>query len=271
MMQIFGLQLDIAWEDRATNHAAVTAMLQAAPPPRGALVILPEMFASGFSMNVAAIAEADERASERFIETLAKRWGVTIIAGIVTKVRGAHLSAGRGDKAFRGFNEAIICSEHGQAIMRYRKMHPFSLAGETEHYLPGDNIGVFDWHGITVSPLICYDLRFPEIFRRATRRGAEMFAVIANWPAARIEHWTALLRARAIENQAYVVGVNRCGTDPKLIYPGRSILFDPNGTIIAELGDGPAVLRASVEAKSVRDFRRKLPFLEDMRDDLLAP
>ena len=95
-----------------------------------------------------------------------------------------------------------------------------------------------------------------------------MFVVIASWPSVRAEHWTALLAARAIENQAYVVGVNRCGKDPKFSYPGRSVVFDPSGKVVAELGDQQDVIRAEVHAELVSEYRRELPFLDDMRDDL---
>ena len=134
----------------------------------------------------------------------------------------------------------------GREVARYTKLHPFSPAGESLHYLPGDAVLLADVHHTKVSPFICYDLRFPEAFRRAIRLGAELLVVIANWPDARADHWTTLLKARAIENQAYVLGVNRCGRDPWLSYPGRSALFGPKGELISELGPEESPLRATL-------------------------
>ena len=137
----------------------------------------------------------------------------------------------------RGRNEAVVFNPEGKLICRYAKIHPFSFGGESKHYAPGTEIVSFQWHDFVAAPFICYDLRFPEVFRIATRRGAHLIAVIANWPAKRVSHWVALLQALAIENQAYVVGVNRVGNDPKLGYPGRSLIVDPQGEIVAEGSD----------------------------------
>ena len=118
----------------------------------------------------------------------------------------------------------------------------------------------------TVSPFICYDLRFPEIFRTAAAsHRPELYVVIANWPEKRILHWVRLLQARAIENQAYVVGVNRIGTDPYYHYPGRSLILDPHGEIVADAGADEGVLRACLDLASLRKYREGLPFLKDMR------
>src|SRR5690606_6307419 len=116
-----------------------------------------------------------------------------------------------------------------------------------------------------VSPLICYDLRFPEAFRLATKQGAEMFVVIANWPTARVEHWLTLLKARAIENQAYVIGCNRVGRDPKVVYPGRSVIIDPRGNVLADAGGDPGVISSSIDAAALREYRKTFPALNDIR------
>jgi len=127
----------------------------------------------------------------------------------------------------------------------------------------------FEWSGCRVAPTVCYDLRFPELFRRAVARSGravELLAVIANWPVARIEHWSALLRARAIENQAYVAGCNRIGTDPALTYNGHSQIIDPSGKVVADAGGKGTVIRAELDLANLREYRRKLPFLADMRE-----
>jgi predicted amidohydrolase len=258
MSTLICIQLDIAWEDKAANHEKVRRMLDAAEPPRGALVVLPEMFATGFSMSVPAVTETGRRQTLDFLARTAADYGVSIVAGVVTTASGG-----------RGRNEAAVFNDRGDELKRYQKIHPFCIGGEKDCYEAGRSPALFEWAGLKVCPFICYDLRFPEIFRVATRQGAEMFAVIANWPAARVHHWTTLLAARAIENQAFVAGVNRVGTDPKLTYPGRSLVIDPKGQVLADAGEAEGFRRVEIDAQLLHDYRRELPFLGDLREDFL--
>jgi omega-amidase len=165
----------------------------------------------------------------------------------------------------RGYNQAVVVGPDGTALARYSKMQPFSLGGEAKNYTAGDQPVFFAWQGLIVAPFICYDLRFPELFRSAVRGGAQLFTVIANWPHMRIHHWVTLLQARAIENQAYVAGVNRCGTDPKFTYNGRSIIVDPHGTILADAGDGEGMISAEISPEIVNKWRAEFPALQDIR------
>ena len=254
-MDVIGVQLDIAWEDKAANCVAVRRRLHDADVREGTFVILPEMFATGFSMDVAAIVEDVGGATEQFLAEGARQFGATVLGGVVTR-----------SEAHRGRNEAVAFDPEGREIGRYAKIHPFSFAGEGDHYESGEGIVTFDVDGVTVAPFVCYDLRFPEVFRTAVRRGAELFAVIANWPQVREEHWVTLLRARAIENQACVVGVNRCGADPNHDYSGRSLIVDPRGEIIADAGSGAGLIRAELDLPALRDYRKQFPALQDMRD-----
>jgi omega-amidase len=258
-MHVVAVQFDIAWEDRAANHAKVAALLERQSPPRDSVVVLPEMFASGFSMNVAKTAQDETRADERFVAELCRRFGVWCVAGVVS--RSASREMGR--------NEAVAVDPQGQLVARYCKMHPFSLAGEDHCCEAGNEVVTFDCQGFTAAPVICYDLRFPELFRLATRRGATVFLVIANWPDARAEQRLILLRARAIENQAYVVGVNRVGDDPGHHYAGQSVIIDPRGDVIAQAGDGEQLLHADLDPGTLKDYRASFPWLGDVRDDLL--
>jgi predicted amidohydrolase len=149
-------------------------------------------------------------------------------------------------------------------------MHPFSFAGETKHFESGEGITLFEWQGFKVAPLVCYDLRFPELFRHAVSRGAELFVVIANWPQVREEHWLALLRARAIENQAFVFGVNRSGADPHAGYGGRSLALNPRGETIAEGSRQAEALVCNISKEELLAYRQAFPALADMRRDLLG-
>lgn len=253
-MKIYCVQHDIAWEERRPNFVRVEAMLAAAKPERGSLVLLPEMFASGFSLNVPAIREGRDRATERFLGKMAKQFGIFLLGGLVTtKTNG------------KGSNQCVVYDPSGVEIARYTKLQPFTFGGESAKFDPGRGVTLFDWQGFKVSPFICFDLRFPEHFRAAAKRGAQVITVIANWPVARIEHWVTLLRARAIENQAYVAGVNRCGVDPTLRYNGRSLIVSPKGEILADAGNGESVICAELNAEELMIYRRDLPFLADMR------
>jgi predicted amidohydrolase len=150
-------------------------------------------------------------------------------------------------------------------------MYPFTLAGEKKYYEAGTELTTFRCHDFTACAFICYDVRFPEIFRVAVRQNADLMIVIANWPQPREPHWLALLRARAIENQCYVAGVNRAGDDPHIHYGGRSIIFDPRGETVAEAGPGAQVLLAEIELQPLVDYRREFPALADMRPEFFNP
>jgi len=257
-MKTLILQLDIVWENKPANHARVVEMIEAAKPEPGTLVVLPEMFSTGFSMNVPAVHDSETGETESFLQTLAAEYRIHLVAGLVTL----------GDEG-KGFNQCLVLRPDGTEAARYSKLHPFTLGGELDNYHKGEDVVLVDCGEFTLSPFICYDLRFPEIFRRAVSRGANLFTVIANWPAVRIEHWMTLLKARAIENQAYVIGVNRAGRDPFLEYPGASMIIDPLGRAIAQLGPGEASFSAEILIDELNEIRRSLPFLADMRPDFI--
>ncbi|MBI1840855.1 MAG: carbon-nitrogen family hydrolase [Verrucomicrobia bacterium] len=253
-MNIVALQWDLAWEDRSANFATVRRLLDSAPPAPGSLVILPEMFATGFTMNVEVAREPSPSPVEAFLSEIARGHQVALLAGLASGFPGA-----------RPRNEAVFVNPEGRIVSRYAKRQPFSPSGEAALFEAGGASVVLEWAGFQVSPLVCYDLRFPELFREAVAQGAEVLVVIANWPSKRAEHWVTLLRARAIENQAYVVGVNRCGRDPGFPYPGRSIVVDPHGDIVADAGAGETALKASLDREALVQWRRDFPALRDRR------
>jgi len=255
-MKIFCCQLDSVWENKAANFEKARTLIAQAKPPGGSLVLLPEMFATGFSMNIAGIAEDAGPKSETtaFLAGTAREFGIYLLGGLVTN-----------GKEGRGRNQSAVFSPEGKEITRYTKCQPFTLGGESDAYEAGREIVTFDWQGCTVAPLICYDLRFPELFRAAVRREAQLFAVIASWPIKRIHHWVTLLQARAIENQAYVAGVNRTGVDPKFIHNGRSLIANPHGDILAQAAEGECAISAEVDIAALKAWRAEFPALQDMR------
>ncbi|CAN5178378.1 carbon-nitrogen family hydrolase [soil metagenome] len=253
-MHVILCQTGIAWEDRGMNAELVREQIGGVSVEVGDLVVLPEMFASGFTMDVGAAAEEVGGESERFLADLAEETGACVVAGVVT--------AGAGG---RGRNECVAVAPGGQTLCRYRKLHPFSYSGEADYYEAGESVEVFDWGGFVVCPTICYDLRFPELYRAGVDLGADLFTVIANWPAPRHEHWRTLARARAIENQAYVVAVNRAGDDPHHHYKGGSMVVAPTGDILAEAGEDPEALVVRLDPASVAAWREEFPALRDRR------
>ena len=254
-MNVIALQFDIAWEDKSANFAKVSRLLSRAAPQKDSLVVLPEMFATGFSMNTAKIAEDHGGETEQFLAATAKELGVFLVGGAALRGRDG-----------RARNQALAFSPAGELLAGYAKMRPFTPGGESEHYVAGERSTAFRWGECAVAPLICYDLRFPELFRQtAAALQPELFVVIASWPEKRILHWARLLQARAIENQAYVVGVNRVGNDPYYHYCGRSLCVDYNGDILADAGEREDWLRAELDLATLRQYRQGLPFLADMK------
>jgi len=255
VVKIYALQFDIAWENPPENFARVRSLLAPSPPEPGALLVLPELFATGFSMNTPVIAEPRHGATEQFLTALATEYGVAVVGGVAARER---------DGTCR--NQAVGFAPNGERICEYTKQRPFTPGQEHQHYVAGDRPVAFRWGGCSVAPFICYDLRFPELFRAAVRKfQPELFVVMANFPAKRIQHWVRLLQARAIENQAYVVGVNRIGADPFHHYNGCSLIVDPHGERIADAGESAGVIQAEPDLDQLAKYRAGLPFLKDLR------
>ncbi|MFZ4765306.1 MAG: nitrilase-related carbon-nitrogen hydrolase [Roseimicrobium sp.] len=248
------VQFDIAWECKPRNHAKVRALLDAENPAPGSLIVLPEMFSTGFSMNLSVTAQRPEREDEAFLSELAMTYQCAVTGGVISPMESGMAR-----------NESVTFGPDGGILGRYAKMQPFTLGGEATGHLPGEQVVTFAWQGFVVSPFVCYDLRFPEHFRTAARLGANLFTVLANWPVKRYHHWLTLLQARAIENQAYVIGVNRSGSDPSLHYNGRSVVASPHGHIVADAGEGEGVVTASVLLEEVTQWRADFPALQDIR------
>ena len=254
MNMVGAVQFDIAWENKPANFARVRRLLEQAHVPPDSLIAFPEMFATGFSMNAKAIAEAYGGETEGFLGQTAKEFGIYLVAG----------AAMRG-KSGQARNKALVFSPEGKLIAWYAKMRPFTPGGEKDSYTPGHAVAGFRWRDCTVSPFVCYDLRFPELFREAAKaHRPELFVVIANFPEKRIHHWVRLLQARAIENQAYVLAVNRIGKDPYYEYCGRSMIVDPDGEIVADAGAKEGCITVNLDLVRLRKYRSGLPFLEDM-------
>jgi predicted amidohydrolase len=253
-MKVAAVQHDIVWEDGDTTRSRLVDPIAEAAASGAALIVLSEMYATGFSMRPERIAEPEGGPNEQFLIERAREHRCWIVGSI------AQWSTEEDSKAR---NVSVLAGPDG-AVHRYAKIHPFSYAGEDKQYQAGTDFCTVDIDGLRVSLFVCYDLRFADEFW-ALGPGTDLFVVVANWPEPRREHWRTLLRARAIENQAYVVGVNRVGTVKDLKYVGDSAIIDPLGVVLAEQTGQEAVLVADVTAERVSDVRAEFPFLADRR------
>jgi predicted amidohydrolase len=259
-MKISLIQSDISWNNPSENVRRCAALASEALASQGEVLIFPEMFTCGFSMPTGNLAEESSHEGREFLRTLASQHSVFTI-GSTPEVGSVG----------ENYNTAWIFGPDG-AQSSYRKIHPFSLGGEADSYSPGTHTQTAVLEGssgetLRCTALICYDLRFAPLFWAEAPR-TDLFVVVANWPVTRREHWLTLLRARAIENQAYVAGVNRVGVGGGLTYSGDSVLFAPDGTELGALGDSQGTLTCDVTSTAVAAWREKLPALRDRRPEI---
>lgn len=242
------VQTDIAWEDSAKNLESYDALLKSVSDTD--LVILPEMFTTGFSMNPGAVAETMDGKTVAWMRETAKSRREDMVASVAIEEDGHY------------FNRLLWAKADG-SLFKYDKKHLFSFAGEDKHYTPGVKpliVNINDW---SVATFICYDLRFP-VWSRNNQYKYDLAIYIASWPERRAKHWKALLQARAIENQAYVVGVNRVGTDGNGIrYSGDSMLIDPLGEVLFHQSDIEIIHTETLSKRHLFEVRNQFPFLKD--------
>lgn len=253
-MKVAAIQHDIVWEDRDATLARVAPMVAGAVTDGAELVVLPEMFAVGFSMATPRLAEPPGGPTTAWLEQAAASHGVWIGGSLPERVAGAQ----------RPNNTFVLAGPDG-TVHRYAKRHPFGYGGEHRYYDAGDRAVTVVIDGVRLSLTICYDLRFADQFW-ALAPQTDAYLVVANWPAARRAHWKALLVARAIENQAYVVGVNRVGTagaGRDVEHGGDTCIIDPMGEVLASAAGEEAVVSADIDPATVANIRARFPFLAD--------
>lgn len=251
-MKISLVQYSPKWEDKNSNMIKIRKILSQ-QSELGDLVIFPEMTLTGFTMNTIVMSEKLKGESFIFFSEIANRNSTNVFAGMIEQKGKNYL------------NTLIHCDAEGKLKKNYHKLHPFSFSSEDKFYNKGEELVVTKVEGWKIGLSICYDLRFPELFRLYAKMGVELIINIANWPDTRIEHWRTLLKARAIENQCYVAGVNRVGKDLKLNYNGYSSLFDPMGKEVVSKKDKETILTADIDKNYVVEVRKRLPFLNDIR------
>jgi len=247
------LQLDLVWEDSHANMAVIEEQL-ARHKSKSDLIVLPEMFTSGFTMNPENIAEAPQTNTYKWMRMIADQKQAAVMGSYVIKEKG-------------GFYNRLLVVFPGGKSMSYDKRHLF-IKGEDAKYQQGNSRLIFEWKGWKIHPLICYDLRFPVWSRSKISDDSpyeyDLLVYVANWPSARVFAWNTLLKARAIENQSYCIGVNRVGDDPNsLTYPGQSVAVNFLGEELYNCGDKVDINTVILDRQSLVDFRDQLPFQLD--------
>lgn len=251
-MKIGLVQYSPVWEDKKLNREKLTSLLQEEVEDVD-LLIFPEMTLTGFTMRSRKYAEKLDGESFIYFSNIAKKFNCDVIAGIIE------------NNLVKYFNTLLHITKNGKLKISYHKIHPFSFSNEDKHYSAGEKPIVTDINGWKTGLSICYDLRFPELYRLYGKQKVNLIIDIANWPDTRIKHWLALLKARAIENQCFIAGVNRVGDEPRLHYNGSSGIFDPMGRTVVKVVNEERVIFAEIEKKLVIETRKKLPFLDDIR------
>jgi omega-amidase len=258
LLRVAALQHDIVWNDRQANFARLAPMIAAAAGAGAGLVLCTETFSTGFAVDEPDLGEPEGGPSSSFLAEQAAQHGIWVGGTCPELPAGAD----HGDDR-RPYNTFVLAGADG-TVHRYRKIHPFTFGGEDKSFRAGSDLLTVDIAGLRVSLLVCYDLRFAdEFWQRAN--DTDVYLVPANWPDKRRLHWQVLLQARAIENQAYVVGVNRVGEGGRLSYCGDSRIVDPAGELLATAAGGETMLLADLSAQRVAEVRDRFRFLQDRR------
>lgn len=252
-MKIALCQTDIRFEDKEYNLRRAEELIGRAAGEGTALALFPEMSFTGFSMNTDVTSD-NSRDTENRMKELAKKYGINIGFGRVEKCDD-NLS----------LNLYEIVDSNGEIILTYAKRHPFSYGGEGTVFKGGDTVKTCMIDGIPVSVQICFDLRFPGAFWKVAC-DTHLMIVPANWPDRRVEQFKALLRARAIENQYYIIGLNCVGQQGKASYNGQSVVYNPKGEELLSCGDSEGIYYFEFE-DDVDKAREKFPVLKDRRED----
>jgi predicted amidohydrolase len=252
-------QVELTDGDFAGNLATANEVAAEAGRRGSDLLALPELWLSGYALDQAdrlALAPADSRWEA--VADLASGHGQAV-AGSVLAFEGPSVR-----------NRLVVHGSDGAAMAHYDKVHLFGQMDEDKFLAPGSDLVIADLGWCRVGLAICYDLRFPELFRRMAREGAQVILLAAQWPHVRKEHWRTLVRARAIENQLYVLAANRAGSEGKLRFAGHSMVVDPWGDVLQEAGEAPTLLTVDIDVARVAEVRETFPVWKDVRPEVYA-
>ncbi len=249
-MRIATVSLDQIWEDKKANLIVCEDYIREASQENANLIVFPEMTLTGFSTNIEKITDM-ENETVKYFQNMAEKYKVAILFGAVVK---------SGTKAL---NQAILLNNEGSILKKYNKIHPFSFTGEDKYFDSGDKLGIVDFQDHRLGLSICYDLRFPELYT-AMAKECDVVINIANWPKKRVDHWHTLLKARAIENQLFTIGVNRVGIDGNgLEYQESSSVYNANGELLKPEHTYKDMKLYTIDKKFTEEFKQKFNTTND--------
>jgi omega-amidase len=252
-------QMNIIMGDVTRNTTTMQKMVVEASRRGSHMVLLPELWSTGYDWSgYREQAETLNTGMFSTISGLAQKSKISVFGSIFEK-RGNQVS-----------NGAAFYASNGRLMGVYRKIHLFKLFDEDRYLQAGNAPLTLDLPWGATSVAVCYDLRFPELFRRYADQGAKLVLIVAEWPLARIDHWRMLIQARAIENQCFVAAVNAAGPTGDVVFGGHSMIVDPWGKIVAEAGEDPMLLTADIELDRVTEVRNQIPVMDDRRSDVFG-
>ena len=261
MIQKIGLaQMDIVFGNPEENKEKVEKWVEIASDQGCGTVVLPELWPTGYDLTrLDDIADEGAKDSSIFLSSLSKKYSIHIVGGSVP------------NKTEQGVaNTLLVTNSDGELVKKYSKLHLFKLMDEHHYLVPGLDMGMFTLQGEEMAGLICYDIRFPEWFRKHVLQGAKVVYVVAEWPEKRIDHWQTLLRARAIENQCFVIACNRVGSDPNNEFGGCSLIIDPWGDILSKGSRSEELVTAEINLQEVEKVRKQIPIFQDRRPEFYS-
>lgn len=258
-MKISCIQMDMAFGAADENFERAKQLIRAAAQENPDVIVLPETWNTGFfpRENLPALCDTDCARVKQELGALAAELHVNLVAGSVSNVREGRV-----------YNTACVFDRAGSCVAQYDKTHLFTPMGEHEFYTPGDHVCRFRLDGVECGLIICYDIRFPELTRSLSLSGAQMLFVVSQWPQARVEHLSTLVRARAIENQMFAVCCNSCAAAGETKYAGASAVVDPWGKTLAQAAEHEEIITAACDMAVVGDIRQSINVFRDRRPEL---
>lgn len=256
-MKIACVQMDIIFGEPEQNYQQVINYLTEAAANGAETIVLPEMWNTGYALTeLSTLADSTNRTVE-LLKSFAKEHAVNIVGGSVSTEKNNGF-----------YNTMYVVNKNGELVSEYDKAHRFGLMDEHIHLEEGDRLGTFKLDGTIYGGVICYDIRFPEWIRAQALNGAKLIFVSAEWPEARIDHWRILLQARAIENQCFIVAVNRVGSDPKNVFGGSTMVIAPWGEVRLDMQKDEGIGYVEIDLAEVEEVRKRIPVFDDRRDHL---
>lgn len=258
-MKISCIQMDMAFGAADENFERAKQLIRAAAQEGPDVIVLPETWNTGFfpRENLPALCDTDCARVKQELGTLAAELHVNLVAGSVSNRREGRV-----------YNTACVFDRTGSCVAQYDKTHLFTPMGEHEFYTPGDHVCRFRLDDVECGLIICYDIRFPELTRSLSLSGAQMLFVVSQWPQARVEHLSTLVRARAIENQMFAVCCNSCAAAGETKYAGASAVVDPWGKTLAQAAEHEEIITAACDMAVVGDIRQSINVFRDRRPEL---